>query len=218
MWFALKLSVMESILTFACLWYMWHFNRESGSQQCFMLYYTLQCIGWPNYKLLKPWTSNWKHIKWGWYISNWFQRLLSLGDTWLLYRLNEWSWSWHICVTQWRHCKNWCRWNLMWMHSLGNSLSNAWLLALDTCGTSNLWHNFCHFCRNATVHGISNSLCAVTPLLLVAQGTAHRCEQINSKTRKGVSTFVQKLNQELAVLSIKRTQWAFLIDLPCLNP
>ena len=85
--------------------------------------------------------------------------------------------------------------------------ANLWamldcLLALDTSDTSKLWRNLYHFCRNAIVHWIPILLCAVTPLLLVAHCAAHHCEKINSKTRQGVSTFVQKLNQELAVLRI----------------
>ena len=188
-----------------------------------MLYYTLQCIGWPNYKLLKPWTSNWKHKKWGWYIYN--IKLISttpiIDRHMITVQCTDWMSVPQADTFVW-HSDNTARidaggircecilWVILWA-MLG-------CLLLIHMAQVLLWHNFCHFCRNATVHGISNSLCAVTPLLLVAQGTAHRCEQINSKTRKGVLTFVQKLNQELAVLSIKRTQWAFLIDLPCLNP
>lgn len=123
---------------------------------------------------------NWKRIKWGWYIYQ-----IDFNDSYY-WETHDYCTNWtsgpqaHICVWHSDKLQKLC---------LDNCLSNAWLLALDTCDTGKLWHNLCHFFHNATIHWIPILLCAVTPLLLVAHGKAHRCEKINSETRQGVSTF-----------------------------
>ena len=123
---------------------------------------------------------NWKRIKWGWYI---YQIDFNDSNYW---ETHDYCTNWtsgpqaHIVCDTVTTLQKLC---------LDNCLSNAWLLALDTCDTGKLWHNLCHFFHNATIHWIPILLCAVTPLLLVAHGKAHRCEKITSKTRQCVSTF-----------------------------
>ena len=85
----------------------------------------------------------------------------------------------YLCDTV-KNCKNFV-WTIVWAMFDWLLLIHVTLVSCDTICVI--------FFHNATIHWIPILLCAVTPLLLVAHGKAHRCEKITSKTRQCVSTF-----------------------------